>query len=222
MKWPKKQRGFTLLEMIVALAISGLLVTLAYGSLRIGIRSWEASQTRVEQSDAMRIGWQFLQRSLIEAKAVTDPLQNTSNLLFSGTSTTLSFVADMPSHLGLGGLYVIQIAPQGNQDLQLKLSRTLLSEYKQRNTENRPQQAILVDELNHIDIAYYGQLNEKGSAGWHSTWLEQKTLPQLVRLDIKQADGKSWPTLTAHLQLGRGRGIQQNTLDQTNGAEDNL
>ena len=55
----RAQRGFTLVEMLVALGIATLLVSLVYGSIRVGQRSARALDRQVEQAEVMRIGWQF-------------------------------------------------------------------------------------------------------------------------------------------------------------------
>lgn len=38
---PEKPDGFTLLELVVSLTILGVIITLIYGGMRIGVRAWE-------------------------------------------------------------------------------------------------------------------------------------------------------------------------------------
>jgi len=211
---PRQQGGFTLAEMLIALAVSALLVSLVYSALRIGMRSWEASQQRVDQVDSMRIGWQFLHQALSGARPISDPLSQDREPLFKGEKDRLVFAADMPSYLGLGGLYVIELLrEQQGQQQRLLLRRTLLSEYRQHDLEVRPQQAVLVDELRDVDIAYFGRPAADDLLDWHPAWEGNSALPSLIRIDVQYADGSRWPTLVAHPRLGQR--TQVDTLDAT-------
>lgn len=204
------QRGFTLAEMLIALSVSVLLVALVYSALRIGLRSWDSTREEVAQIDSQRIGWLFLHQALSNARPVADPLATDAAPLFQGDSGGLRFGADMNSYLGLGGLYLVELVrePQG-EDTRLLLRRTLLSEYRQRNTENRPQQAVLVDRLGELRIAYYGSEQASAAPAWQSQWHSNEGLPGLVRVDISDADGRRWPTLVAH-----PRNVQQMAGDK--------
>lgn len=195
-----QQRGFTLAELLVSLSVAALLVSLVYGSLRIGVRSWEAADTRSNVADTTRIGWLFLHRALADARPVGDPLASRGTPIFNGRPDRLRFAADMPSHLNLGGLYVVEIAR--NEEKQLQLSRTLMAEYRQARLENRPQSAVLADNLQSITFKYFGKLDREVDARWHTEWKNQLGLPALIRIDVEQQDGSHWPTLIAHPRIG--------------------
>ena len=97
------QRGFTVVEMLVAIAVAGLLVSLVYGAIRVGQRSVTALDNRVEQSELMRIGWQFIHAAIAHAGPARDPARPETRTGFAGTSDQLVFVADMPSYVGIEG-----------------------------------------------------------------------------------------------------------------------
>ena len=40
------ERGFTLIEILVAVMLLGLLMAALFGGVRLGVRAWEASGTR--------------------------------------------------------------------------------------------------------------------------------------------------------------------------------
>ncbi len=210
----RQQSGFTLLEVIVAVTISAILVSLVYGSIRISSRSLEAAQTQIEDSDAMRIGWQFLQRALNGARIINDSVDESGGILFDGGNHKLSFVADMPGYLGLGGLYIITIEKRVELfQSKLLLSRIPLSEHGQTTTNYQPQTAVLVDDLKNIDIHYFGSLQQNTLPGWHSNWHKMERLPLLVKIQITPNKTSPWPLLIAHPQIGLGRKAQLYSLD---------
>ena len=63
---PKGQRGFTLLELLIAMTLLGLIVTMAFSGLRLGTRAWEAADARdhdvylVQQMLRTRLGAAYL------------------------------------------------------------------------------------------------------------------------------------------------------------------
>ncbi len=202
----KRQRGFTLAEMIVALAVSALLVSLTYGALRIGVRSWQATQEGVNRLDTLRIGWQTLHDSLIEAVPVADRDADGQAILFKGSPDSLTFAADMPSYLGLGGVYLVELYLEDDGGAQiLRLRRTLYSEIQQRGLENHPQQADLAERVRQLSIGYYGKPEDAPLAGWQPDWSGQAILPALVRVDVELQNGDRWPTLI----VGPRRGVGQ-------------
>ena len=74
---PHRIRGFTLLEMLLAISLLTLLAGLAYGTLRIGVRGWEAADAQADREDALRVGWPFLHQTLEGARPDLDPTSNT-------------------------------------------------------------------------------------------------------------------------------------------------
>lgn len=207
----KHQRGFTLAEMLVALSVAALLVTLAYGSVRIGIRSWEAADARSNLADAQRISWLYLHQVLSDARPVGDPRSAQGKPLFSGSPDQITFAADMPSYLNLGGLYVLHLGR--NDKGQVELTRTLFAEYRQTQLESRVQKAVIVEEPADVKIRYFGQLDESNEARWHAEWRNQLGLPALIRVDISLSDNTHWPSLIAHPRIGHVQSVDEDDPD---------
>lgn len=195
-----RQRGFTLAEMIVALAVSALLVTLAYGALRIGIRSWEAAQAGADRLDTLRVGWQAVHDTLVASAATQPPEANQPGILFNGEADRLTFTANMPSYLGLGGLYRVELFRDEQLDhTPFKLRRTLYSAYLQDPDSAQVQQADLADHVARLSFRYFGIAGQGSAATWQETWQELPSLPVLVRVEVELENGGHWPLLVAKL-----------------------
>ncbi|WP_373499508.1 type II secretion system protein J [Desulfococcus sp.] len=52
---PEKPHGFTLLELIISLTILGVIVTIVFGALRIGVRAWEKGESDIDNRQRHRI-----------------------------------------------------------------------------------------------------------------------------------------------------------------------
>lgn len=193
--------GFTLVEMLVALSVSALLVSLVYGAVRVGQRSARALGVQTTQAEVMRIGWQFLHNSLTQARAVPDPADPQNRTSFEGMAHILSFVADMPAYMGMGGLMKITLEIEETATgRQLVLSRHRFGITAQEDSEER---AVLVEDLETLAITYFGQAKGDGVPDWYGNWDDShRKLPNLLRISVKPSTGPAWPELIASPMMG--------------------
>jgi prepilin-type N-terminal cleavage/methylation domain-containing protein len=81
--------GFTLLEMLAAVAVLGILVVLLFQTFNQASKGWEFGQARVETTQQARAALDFMGRELTQAIS-----GNTTNATyFAGTATTVNFYA---------------------------------------------------------------------------------------------------------------------------------
>jgi general secretion pathway protein J len=189
--------------MLVSISVAALLVSLVYGAVRIGQRSADALNGQVEAGEVMRIGWQYLHGALTRARPVPDPTRSEGRTGFQGDAEQLSFVADMPAYVGLGGLVRIRLGAADNDTgTQLILSRERFDPQAGTAADESLETAVLVEELDRLGLAYFGQQGPDETPAWHTRWDDQNTLPNLVRIDIRPAGERAWPLLIARPLTG--------------------
>jgi general secretion pathway protein J len=207
--------GFSLLELLVALIVFATLSALVYGTVRIGSRSWQAGTERIEETDAMRIGWRFVQRALNDARPEPSLIPDAAGVHFIGGPSAVEFIADLPAYLGAGGLHLLSLGLE--EDGQTGLWRLVLRRAPLRRpveteqaTPSLPpvQPTVLAENVTGLVIRYYGTAvdsdGEVVGAGWQLQWQQQEDLPRLVMVMLEQRGGKHWPLLVAHPRLARG------------------
>jgi general secretion pathway protein J len=92
------ERGFTLVELLIALAIVGALVAIAFGGLRVAVTSWRQGEDRAEAHQHVR----SVALTLARAVSAAYPYRASRSLapepvvLFAGTETRLEFVTQAP------------------------------------------------------------------------------------------------------------------------------
>jgi general secretion pathway protein J len=221
------QRGFTLLELLISLALIGLMVVLLFGALRFGGKAWDLSESRLERDTAISLLWQYLADRFSEARGISAHVQSEgrSYFLFQGEPEAVEFLTPMPAHLGSGGLYIIRLQKarvDGKNKLLLRrwiyhpevfTGKAALPEWRPLNAsgpyrrgEEKPElrawysESVLVDDLEEVRFAYFGlQEPTDETAQWSDTWEEEKRrLPRLVRLRVADAKGK-WPEMLFQL-----------------------
>ena len=60
----RRNDGFTLLEVLVAVVIMAVIMTTAFGALRLGGRSWEAGVSRASDNERFRAVADLLRRQV--------------------------------------------------------------------------------------------------------------------------------------------------------------
>ena len=219
------QRGFTLLELLIALALIGLMTVLLFGALRFSSKAWASTEERTERDAGIRLTYQYLVGRLEQARPVSAYLESAGEqvFFFTGQEDALEFVSPMPAHLGSGGLYIVRLQEQGSgSKKQLLVSRWLchpevlegaarlpewtpLSGSHSSSGEEDPgmrayySETPLVDELEGIKISYFGLNDLQDESGdWSDDWEDREYLPWLVKIQIKDSDG-AWPDMIFEL-----------------------
>jgi general secretion pathway protein J len=94
--------GFTLLELVIALALTSLLALVAYSSLNLTIKGMARGQATAEYLQGLRVGQTFLERSL----ASTVKGSMSSKTYFQGDTQQMRFFTLVPLQAyDLGGVY---------------------------------------------------------------------------------------------------------------------
>ena len=123
---PTHAGGFTLLEVLVAVTVMGLILTAAFGALRLGSRSWEAGIARAAETEERRSVAGFLQRQFAQALPLTWPEDNKDTpLAFDGSARQVRFIAPSPQQQASAGLFEFALTaerPEAGAAARLVLS----------------------------------------------------------------------------------------------------
>jgi general secretion pathway protein J len=93
-----RQRGFTLVEVIIALSIVATLLVVMFGGLRVGLAAWQRGDERTEVLERARSLTQIVTRTLGAAYPYMTSAQGgeAAHLLFEGTPDRVAFVTAAP------------------------------------------------------------------------------------------------------------------------------
>jgi general secretion pathway protein J len=198
----RQQRGFTLLEMLVALIVLGLLITGLQEGVRTGLRIW-GTQSRQIGTVAELDSVARLLRSLIGGiplvpATAANPGSPGRAISFSGTADQLAFVANMPTGLGGTRLADIILGLRGGQLVLLWKQH----HHEQLSTMAANVETELLRGIARLELAYWVPIDANSPATWLAKW-DSPAVPQLIRIRLTfgAGDSRSWPDLIVAPEL---------------------
>lgn len=200
------QRGFTLVELLLAVTLMTMLLGLAYGGLRSAIRSTDRGQVLLQESGQVRSTHQFVRRQLnqmLPLAYATDGLDDEIRTVFTGDANHIQFVAPMPGYLGAGGPQVQRIeVVAGDEGLDLLFTHALLQDFEEGDLGLRDP-VVLLEGVADVGFQFLGEDEEGELTGWQNSWEETDKLPVSVRLDIAMSGDTpiQWPALIAGVRV---------------------
>lgn len=201
--------GFTLVELLVAITLLGLLMSALFGGLQLGARAWETGQTRVEASSRLQVVQQFIRTRLEEAVPVflTDR-RGDERVAFRGQPDQVSFVGTLPEVAG-GGLHQFTLGLSEDDgeghNLSLAWRRFMVDEEGVLVPGPVAGRRNLMTGIAGLSFAYYGFTADDGAPAWHESWGEPDLMPTLVRLAVGYGEGdpRTWPELAVRPMIER-------------------
>lgn len=196
--------GFTLLELLVALVLLGLISTIALGGVRLGARTWETVSEKAGNNGRTQMVRAFLRRELSQASPVFAPDSGGADMLaYEGGRDSLLFVAPLALHFGLGGFQRLELAiiddPQeAGAGKQLILTRRPFHRDEALDKEDEDDERhILLEGIEEAEFAYREGGEGAGGGAWSSEWRDRDALPAMVSLRVTFRDGRKaiWPEL---------------------------
>ncbi|MGQ0591994.1 MAG: prepilin-type N-terminal cleavage/methylation domain-containing protein [Gammaproteobacteria bacterium] len=209
--------GFTLVELLIAIALFGLILTGLYSGLRMATRASAAGEAHATDNDELRAVMGFLRFELGQVYPLVFSDESDQQVIFEGEPDRLRFVARLPQHRGVEGTYLISlVADQGRLVLRYRLTRPDRQYLFESGDTGK--EVVLVPGIDTVELAYYGKRGR--TARFYTRWDDPERLPKLLRMRIRpKGRGVHWPDLIVPIRAE----VQEDApelLLQAPGAED--
>jgi general secretion pathway protein J len=195
-----KASGFTLVEVLVALALMSLIGTILLASLQIASHTWQHVTREAAGVNEISRAQQFLRQRL----ATIYPANSASDAhlpTLVGVGDALEFTSLTNGNSGKESLrYQVSLsgAEPGVIEVRYRRDRGGLSGATDQDWSSE----TLVDHVSALSVLYWRRVG-KSNGEWVDHWSDRETLPRLIRVDIRLApnDARRWPPLYVEPRL---------------------
>lgn len=197
-----RARGFTLVELLLAILLLGLLMAGAWAGITTATKATRSGEALIDRTSRVRVAQEFIRRQIRNALALPYVVDKSTGetRTFEGDADVMRFVAPMPGYLSRGGAYLqtLELRSGRGGGRELVFAHELLNGYdpdKPREAERDP--VILIEGIRRATFEYRG-LDETGKLGdWEDEWDEPGSQPVLVRMkfDMDERSGYVWPEI---------------------------
>jgi general secretion pathway protein J len=198
----RSQAGFTLLELLVALTLLGLVLAVVFGELRFTTRAWDAADAKLDRNGELLSVHSFLRQRFQQVHVTPQNRRqedDDSPVLFDGNSRSMVFLGTMPANVSDGGFYEISLSSElGADGNNLFLSWRPFDEDGTARVADGPDNSrILLHGIQEVRFSYFGRTGEDLAAQWWDIWPSRDSAPSLIRMEVSFEDGdrRSWPEL---------------------------
>lgn len=196
----RAERGFTLLELTIALVLMALLSGVLFGSIRLAGRSTDSGEAKAERASSMRLAEEFL-RTNLEAQ---HPLRMRKivewPLLFAGAADELRYAAELPPRVAIGGIWFYRLAVRADEARSPLVLERMIPDLAAAAPPDfaNAERSVLAQDIASIKIGYLGRDPDAAPSvepSWRDHWTDGQKLPMMIRIDITPKQAPPWPTL---------------------------
>ncbi|MDR1854830.1 MAG: prepilin-type N-terminal cleavage/methylation domain-containing protein [Azoarcus sp.] len=196
-----RRRGFTLVEVIIALTLMSLIMLGLVSAFATMGKSAARLDERAGVSGREWLLSGFLRESLSSATRQFRLKQpdGSETAYFRGDATSLQWLGLMPARHGVGGLYLFSLGVESGRG-----GRSLVLRYepfvRDAVVGKAGSEALeLGGNVEGVNIAYQSRPERLGDEPvWYEKWDEEGKLPARVRIEVT-IGGASWPTIIVAL-----------------------
>lgn len=202
------QRGFTLIEVLVALVLLAAGLALAFATLRSSTAVVTRGEDMAQASERMRAVHGYLRARLASAQPIVFATDRGTlrEARFIGTPQRMRFVADLPDYLGYGGPYLHDVSVDDAGRLQVLFAvaqpDASLEDVDLRARGLRAER--LADGLRAVRFRYRGLDADNRLGPWQDRWETSEMLPLQVKIEMDAVRGGRWPDLVVTLARSEG------------------
>ena len=200
----QRMRGFTLIEVMLAISLVALVMAMAYGGFRAAVRASNTGETIIEENNRLRVVQQFVRRQLMQAQSLIIEEELDGELIrFIGDRDRVRFIAPMPGYLSYGGSYVQQFSiERGVEGYELIYYYAMLNGYEPGDLEQHDG-IVLLDKLARGEFQFLGMEHDTQEVFWADHWemVDELPLAVAVEIDLQRDRGQVWPDLVAPVMV---------------------
>jgi general secretion pathway protein J len=215
----KREAGFTLVEIVIAMVLLGAMMLLLYSGLAFALRSWDAGEVNGRRVADWRISENFLRREISEVFPLRWKDANFVKFAFEGERDHMRFVSSRAAGAALGGLSLVGLEMEQGADLRaprnLVMRRAMASDdVNDFGPLQDGQKSVIAAGVEAVEFAYFGSENDFTEPAWSDAWKYPARMPQMIRMRVKPVGGDPLPEVVMKIMTGEEAGCLENAFQR--------
>ncbi len=174
------RRGFTLLELMISIAMIGVIVLILFGAMRLGFRSVDAGEKKIETLERLRASLNTVDAQIQSEVPIsyTDE-DGSTRYYFKGEETAMEFSTNYSLWSGQAGYVVVHytVASDSFGQKSLLISENVIGMEAMRQT-------YLFDSFSDISFEYFYKSPTDEVGNWVTKWTDDTDIPEKVKLHL--------------------------------------
>jgi len=186
----QREAGFTLIELMMAMAIFGLVLAAIYATWTLILKASKLGMVAAAQVQRERISVRLIEDALVSTRSFAADLQHYSFIAENGDDATLSFVARLPKSFPRSGkfgdfdvrrvTFSVENGPGSERELVLRQNPILMDV----DVDEKEHPLVLAKGVNKLLFEFW-DLRLKD---WVDEWKQTNQLPKLVKVTVQFAE----------------------------------
>jgi len=210
----KDQKGFTLLELMVSFLILGVIVVIVAGAMRLGFRSVEAGEKKVDYLERLKNSMNIIDSQVQSAIPLTYTDNGEKKNYFEGEKDSMQFASNYSIWGGQRGYVVIKYTVESGTEGK----QTLTASENVVGVEEANETKLLTADSIYFEYFYKDPTAEEGS--WVESWTQDNLIPEKVKLHLVR--GNKDFSLIIPMRAGTGTGGSSTVMGQQPGQQPQL
>jgi general secretion pathway protein J len=176
---PKRNTGFTLLELIISITLVAIIVLIVAGAASLGYRSFSTGEKKLNAIERLRASLIIIDAQIQSGVPLTLEDGGVKQYYFVGEQDSLKFSTNHSIWGGQRGYVIVNYRVETDNNGK----RTLFaSEYKV-GMENQKETKLL-EGFNEITFDYFRQDATEEEGEWVMQWVDEEMMPTKIRLNL--------------------------------------
>lgn len=171
--------GFTLLELIISIALFAIIVLIIAGAVNLGYRSFSSGEKKMNAVERLRSSLTIIDAQIQSGVPLTLEDDGVKQYYFMGEQDSLKFSTNYSIWGGQKGYVIVNYRVEADN----RGKRTLFaSEYKVGMESEK--ETKLLEGFDEITFDYFKQDATEEEGEWINQWVDEEMMPTRIRINL--------------------------------------